>query len=208
MAYSKKAEKKGISSREVLRRAYSELCSRNKPEEVAFSKGILTEIAREDDGYGSREGHMKYQKAGIFLFNGNHWAVSMGESLQDYLSEPFDSDLTAIEFPAEGFKSSKERMAHLEDKIRGSRYFRNSLIHSMSDGKLSVNCKSKLGMAMAAVMMPVMPRFIARQPKYDENALHPGTLKPSCDSPMLYKPDLSSFLAEHIEEILRSADGL
>ncbi len=192
----------GLNVRELLKSTYLRLYERHNPQVVVFSNRALAEIANDSDYHRTRVGYMGYDSAGLFQFDGKTWAISRGEKCGGYPAEPYDSDLLALEFLAEG-KTPKQIQEELGEGIGQSSYFRNSLIFGMADGNLSLNKEGRFGEKMLKRLQPEIQRFIAQEPEYDRSVILVSTLQYPTTKNMLYKPEFADFLADSIEAVLR-----
>ncbi|MBU3913502.1 MAG: hypothetical protein KKB21_04490 [Nanoarchaeota archaeon] len=196
-------QQKGLHVRDLLKNAYDKLNQQHKNREIIFPNRALTEIADDSDWHRSRTGHMGYESARAFQFNGKVWVVARGEKCGSYPAEPYDSDVMALEFPLKGriTKATKEELAR---KIGESSYFRNSLIYGMADGNLAVSKRGRFGKQMLELLGPKVQEFIAQKPEYDRSVILASTLRYPTTKNMLYKPEFADFLAESFEAVLTS----
>lgn len=190
-----------LSVGELLKKTYLNLEERNMHQEIILPNGVMTEIADDTDWHRSRTGYMRYEKVDIFDF-GKSWLLGRGEKSGSYPARPYDSDILALEFSIEN-KESAQIQKEIEDKIRLSSYFSNSLVFGYADGNIGINKCSGLGRKMMQLIKPNVSKFIARRPEYDETVIELSTLMPPTTKEMLYKPEFASVISEAIETVLK-----
>lgn len=186
---------------ELLENTYTKLCNKNPNIEIILPERVTSEIADDSDYHRFRTGYMGYERIKFFNFNNKSWLIGNGKSCGNYPARPYDSDILSLEFVVD--KNPDKVYKQFKDKI-GS-YFRNSLIYGMTDGNLAVSREGRFAKQMMDLLIPKIEKFIAEEPKYNEEILSLDTLKPVNISPMKYKPELVDFLAESIEIVLKQS---
>jgi len=201
--------KVGLSVRELLKDTYELLAERNQHQEIVLEKPALAEIANDSDWHRRRIGYMKYERVNLFQFNSKDWGVGRGESYGSYPAEPYDSDILALKISVED-KTEEELKEDLGQDIRGSKYFKNSLVFGMADGSLGSGStfswfKNPFEEKMAELLKPKFLDFMAQKPEYDKRYISLSTLGPVNTKSMLYKPEFVDFLTETIETVLKDS---
>lgn len=193
-------DSKGLYATELLEQTYSTLCNRHNPNKIMLPRKARAEIADDSDWHRTKKGYMAYESAAIFELNNKIWAITKGEATGAYPADPYDTDISALEFDLHN-KSNEQIQKELYESIKDSSYFMNSLIYSLSDGMLATS-NGKLGKRMSSILKPRLNEFIAQQPIYDSEYMLISTLAPICREPVLYKHKLVDFLADTIEKVL------
>jgi len=191
---------KNLNVTELLEQTYSILCNRHNPQKIILPRRARAEIADDSDYHRTRTGYMAYKSVGLFKLNNKTWAITKGEAAGDYPADPYDSDITAIEFEPHN-KTDEQMQKELYDSIQESSYFINSLIHSMSNGELATS-KGKFCGCMSSILNSSIYEFIAQMPEYHPEYLSLSTLSPFCTRQTLYKNKFADFLANTIEKAL------
>lgn len=194
--------KNGLTIRELLENTYESLAKRNPHQEIILNKPALSEIANDSDWHRTRIGYMRYEKANLFNFSNNDWAVCIGEKFGSYPAERFDSDLSALKLTIEGKKPEQ-----IEEDIRNNfhryDYFQNSLVFGFRYGNMGISKDSKLGEKMQELLKPKIENFIVQKAEYDETKILCSTLEYPVVKNVLYKPNFVGFLTETIETVLK-----
>lgn len=194
-----------LNVRKLLKETYSLLFKRHNPQEIVFSRMPMPEIANDSDWHRTRTGHMEYESAGIFNFNGKNYCIARGEACGGYPADPYDSDILALEFElknnAKRKKTDKQIREELYNLIDGSDYFKNSLLHALANGNLGIEKGSRFGEKMFEIIKPKIESFTNQKPEYDREVLTMD-LRPVCKKEAKYKPGFVKFLANSIESVL------
>lgn len=199
-------ENNGIGIGALLKETYSELCRRQKAEEIAFKQKVLAEIADDSDWHRSRTGYMGYESAALLRFSNKVWLIGRGEACGGYPADPFNSDILALELIVER-KNPEQINDAARNAIQESTYFRNTLVYGMCDGNLCINPKGAFKEWLLDIVGPEAGSFVAQMPKYNRELILASTLSPVCEKPLLYKPEFAVFLADSIEAVLSQKDG-
>lgn len=156
----------GLSVRELLKATYNRLAERHPHEEMILEGKPIAEIANDSDWHRTRVGYMRYETANLFQFNNKTWAIARGEKCGQYPAEPFDSDILALELSVES-KTGEQIKGELEEMIRRSEYFRNSLVFGMADGRIGVGTRHSYE-RMTELLSSGISKFIAQELKTND----------------------------------------
>jgi len=189
-----------LSARALLCATYDLLSATHAPKQIAFDTKVLSEIADDSDYHRTKKGYMGYRTAGIFRFGNKRWAIARGEKCGAYPAEPFDSDLIALEVTVRGSRKIPQTLAA---QIQYGRYFANTILFAMADGKLFIPEEGRFTRRMNEVI-PKLNRFEAQPAEYDRSCIALSTLRHPATKCAQYRSDCHLFLAEAIEDILQS----
>lgn len=197
-----KDTKQVLLVRELFENTYKRLGDRNSNREIILPEKVTSEIADDSDHHRTRTGYMGYETVRFFNFNNKSWLIGNGKACGDYPARPYNSDILALELD---FNKNSKIIHNNFQKNIGS-YFRNSLIHGMSDGMLASSEHGRFTNAMMTLLKPRIEEFVAEWPKYNVEILDPSTgFRPVNTSAMKYKLGLVDFLAESIETVLKQS---
>ncbi len=197
------SESESIGVRSLLEKTYFRVSDKLSFKEVTFegtdpfySTHPMHEIACDPDYNGDRLAYMSYNKIDLLKHNNKTWALGLGKPTgKFYLASEFSGDIINLEMNLEN-KSEEEIKEELINRIGGGKYFENSLIIGLSDGRIG------FGKKMEKHLPNDVGRFIARKPTYSSDLINPTTMMPVNTGQMKYKPEFTEFLAKTIENIL------
>ncbi|MGV8151990.1 MAG: hypothetical protein ACP5OG_02835 [Candidatus Nanoarchaeia archaeon] len=199
MAKTFEDKQPALNVSEVLQGVYNRLGERNNFKEVILPQKVLSEIADDSDYHRTKTGYMAYEKVRFFDFNNKSWLIGNGKAYGDYPKDPYNSDILALEMKYS--KSPKKVFEAFLENV--GTYFRNSLLHARSDGTL-VTISNRFSDKITSNLSPEIDSFIAEESKYNNKIIDPATFRSVNTRQMTYKPSVIDFLAENIENILKS----
>ncbi len=202
----KMATKSGLTGGEVLEKAYELLLKKYQHKTINFPNTASAEIADDSDWHRSKTGYMGYKSAAALKINDKSWVLGLGEKCGSYPAEPFDKDILALEYVIDG-KKETQISDELEEKIRCSPYFRNTVILSMADGQLQLGnsdypCFCRFGSKMKELLKNKFKDYVAQKPEYDTEVILASTMDFPCRKLMEFKPEFVEVLADTIEKVL------
>jgi hypothetical protein len=158
---------KEFSAGEILEQVYKGLRDMPDSKEIKLLSDTRSLLATETDWHTSRYAWSYYEKAVLLRVNGKEWAITLGVKSEDYLADPYNSDIAAVPISTKG-KSGKRSNKRIAEEIRKALqegiYLHNSLICAMADGSLRVNKNNPFGSKISELLHSGIEEFIA-QPK-------------------------------------------
>lgn len=190
----------GLTGGEILEKAYNHLCEKHKAQTITLSNVAEAEIADDSDWHRTKKGYMSYKEVGAFNFNSFGWIIGLGNKCGDYPAERFDKDILALKYEPNG-KDQKQVDSDIISMIRRSEYFENSIMLSMSDGRLLGG--PNFGKHVKELLGNKFKEYIAQQPEYDTSGILVSTMSYICEKSMTFKEEFADVLVDTIEKILK-----
>ena len=196
--------KKEFSVMDVLNETYANLLERNKSVmKFDYSKEPLkTEIANDSDWHRTRVGYMFYPEMAVVGLNGDRFTIGRGEKGGHYPGDIYVGDIIALKVMGEEEGALRKE---IEGKIREASYFSSSLIIGMEDGNLGLSQRSVYGEGLKRLFgREEFGTFIMQASERHSEYIRLATLTPAVKRCTTHKPEFAKFLANALEEILKT----
>ena len=188
-------KQEGLSVRELLEQAFDALKQDLDGREIDLPSIAVAEIANDSDWHRTRIGYTSYKKASLLMVGDKKWAVAFGTKCGAYPADPYDCDIAAVQLSLDDEESDEQVAVKVHQSLESNDYFRNSLLFSMVDGRLSASKNSYFGMKVLELLKPRAVEFVAQKLVTDPEHFTLD-LRPLVKSAIRYKQEFVAFLAE------------
>jgi len=189
-----------ISARSFLRKAFCLLKKNFEGKLIRLNKETRAEIANDSDWHRTRIGYMRYISAILLKSGDKEWIVAFGIKCGQYPADQYDCDITAINFNSEG-KSKKYITEEVSEALNKSKYFRNSIVFSKSNGRLVTNTEGYFYEKVKKIFLPRTKEFVAETLVVDHEHIT-SDAQSIVISPVLYKKEYVPIFSQMIGEVL------
>ncbi len=187
-----------LSVEELFEGVNEYLVDNNCSEKITFSENIIVEVADDSDWHRTRKGYMIYEDTNLCMFGEKKYLIALALSTEGYPANKYSCDLTAVELSEDD--TSKE----LEEELKESTYFKNSLILAVENGGLGA-VRNKYGDRIISFLENKSNDLIAQEPEYNKKYITMTTLGPLCTERTKYKKEAVNEVGRELEKILQDS---
>jgi len=197
----------GLTVRELLEQVFTLL--RGDSELIDLPNVVDAVIADDSDWHRTRKGYVLYKQFTVADFGGQPWLLALGSVGGDYPCRPFCCDIFVYpclkDLPAgTPLPEDGDLVALAQKMLSDNDYYRLSVIMGMANGLLNAVKGSDLVHTVVKQLRECVNDYVAQEMVVNHEVLSLSTLQPAVNSPVLYKAEFASAMADIIRTALEN----
>lgn len=189
-----------LSASDLLRETFNTLVVNLSGKMIKLPQKARALIGGDTDSDRSHSCFFGYEEIALVQIGHKCWALGRGLVCGSYTSDPFDSDITAVQLPGD-VESEVEIAQNAWLLLKKGSYFRNCLLCAMSDGQLMFRAGQMLSGDVMGLKLPLINNYIVVELEGRADVFHLD-FQPVAPTPVMYKKECSEYLAGVLERAL------